>query len=324
MMTEEFKKIAALVDAGRRFLVAAHLNPDGDAIGSSLALALAMEKMGKDVVVYNRDATPFQFAGMASAERIVNTLESEAPFDAAFVLDCSELERVGAGFLDMVTTEVWVNIDHHLTNKTFADYSVIDSNACSTGYLVYQLLKELDVEIDLDMAENIYTTILFDTGSFHYSNATSEAFSAAGDMVALGVSPWSVANKVFENQPQGRIQLLSHVLNTLKVERGGKIASVLVTQEMMKETGTGPDSTDGFVNYPRSIEGVEVAFLIRETGSDEYKISYRSKGTVNVAEAAQTFGGGGHRNAAGYVINGDIAIVSAKAVDALKAVMEKA
>jgi len=323
-MTEELKKIAAVIEGGSRFLVAAHINPDGDAIGSSLALALAMEKMGKDVVVYNRDAVPFQFAGMASAERVVGSLEGEAPFDAAFVLDCAELERVGTGFFDMVTTDTWVNIDHHLTNKTFADYSVIDSSACSTGYLVYQLLKLLDVEIDLDIAENIYTTILFDTGSFHYSNATSEAFSAAGDMVALGVSPWNVANRVYENQPQGRIQLLSHVLNTLKVEGDGKIASVMVTQEMMKETSTGPDATDGFVNYPRSIEGVEAAFLIRETGKDEYKVSYRSKGTVNVAEAAQTFGGGGHRNAAGCVINGDIAYVRSRAVDALKAVMEKA
>ena len=322
-MAEEFKKIAAIIGAGKRFLIASHLNPDGDAIGSSLALALALEKMGKDVVVYNRDALPFQFAKMASAERIVRSLEGEPPFDAAFVLDCAELERVGSGFSEMVTTDTWVNIDHHLTNKTFADYSVIDSSACSTGYLVYQLLKLLDVEIDADIAENIYTTILFDTGSFHYSNATSEAFSAAGDMVALGVSPWAVANKVFENQPQGRIQLLSHVLNTLKVERGGEIASVLVTQEMMKETGTGPDATDGFVNYPRSIEGVEVAFLIRETGKDEYKISYRSKGNINVAKAAQTFGGGGHRNAAGCVIDGDIALVSSKAVDALKAVMER-
>ena len=323
-MTEEFKKIAAVIEAGRRFLVAAHINPDGDAIGSSLALALSLEKMGKEVVVYNRDAVPFQFTGMPSAERIVRTLEGEASFDAAFVLDCSELERVGSGFSDMVNTDTWVNIDHHLTNKTFADHSVIDSSACSAGYLVYQLVKLLGIEIDLDIAENIYTTILFDTGSFHYSNAGSEAFSAAGDMVALGVSPWDVANKVFENQPQGRIQLLSHVLNTLKVERGGKIASVLVTQEMMKETATGPDATDGFVNYPRSIEGVEVAFLIRETGKDEYKISYRSKGSVNVAEAAQTFGGGGHRNAAGCVIKGDITSVSSRAVEAVKTVMEKA
>ncbi len=323
-MTEEFKKIAAVIEAGKRFLLAAHINPDGDAIGSSLALALALEKMGKDVVVYNRDTVPFQFAGMASAGRIVNTLEGEAPFDAAFVLDCAELERVGVGFFDMVNTDIWVNIDHHLTNKTFADYSVIDSSACSTGYLVYQLLKVLEIEIDLDIAENIYTTILFDTGSFHYSNATSEAFSAAGDMIALGVSAWGVANKVFENQPQGRVQLLSHVLNTLKLEGSGEIASVMVTKEMMKETGTGPEATDGFVNYPRSIEGVKVAFLIRETGKDEYKISYRSKGLVNVAEAAQTFGGGGHRNAAGCVINGDIASVSSKAVDALKAVMDRA
>ena len=318
-------KIEAIVNeiiSGERFLIASHLNPDGDAIGSSLALALALEKMGKEVVVYNRDPLPYQFGFLSSSERIVNSLEDEAAFDATFVVDCSEPERVGEQFSQMVSTKKWINVDHHLTNEYFADISFIDKDACSTGYLVYQILKELPVELTKDIAENIYTTILVDTGSFRYSNANNDAFKVAGEMVALGVSPWDVANKIYENQPQARIELLTAVLNTLKVEDGGEIASVVVTRDMMEKSGTGPDATDGFVNYPRSIEGVEVAFLVREVGEDLYKISFRSKGNINVAQVSQSFGGGGHRNAAGCVIKGSLTDVRISTANAVAKVLD--
>lgn len=316
-MNTNIEPIIKEIVSGERFLVASHLNPDGDAIGSSLALALALEKMGKEVVVYNHDPLPYQFGFLCSSERIVNSLEGEGVFDAAFVVDCSELKRVDESFSQMVSTKKWINVDHHLTNECFADISYIEKEACSTGYLVYQIIKELPIEMTKDIAENIYTTILVDTGSFRYSNASNEAFKVAGEMVALGVSPWNVANNVYENQPQARIELLTDVLNTLKVEAGGEIASVVVTRGMMEKSGTDSDATDGFVNYPRSIEGIEVAFLIREIGEDIYKISFRSKGKINVAQVSQGFGGGGHRNAAGCVIKGsleDVRLSTANAV----------
>lgn len=316
-MQDRIKKIVQIITEGEHFLVASHLNPDGDAIGSSLALALALEEMDKEVVVYNHDHVPFQFDFLPSADRIVKEIPKDAAFDAAFVLDCSEPDRVGKDFETSVSTKSWINIDHHLTNEEFADVTMLDSTACATGFLVYQLIKALPVKLTKEIAENIYTTILVDTGSFRYSNATNEAFSAAGEMVDLGVSPWDVANKVYENQPHGRLKLLNHVLDTLNVVEDGKIATVVVTEEMMKETGTDSDATDGFVNYPRSIEGVEVAVMIREIGTDEYKISYRSKGKVNVAEAAQKFNGGGHRNAAGCVIKGKMNEVRSRAIQAV-------
>ena len=213
-MKDKIEQIINEINSGKRFLVATHLNPDGDAIGSALALALALEKMGKEVIVYNRDPVPYQLRFLSSSGRIVHSLEGAGIFDVAFVVDCAELERVHKKFSQMVSAKMWINIDHHLTNESFADISFIDKNACSTGYLVYQIIKALPVELTKEMAENIYTTILVDTGSFRYSNTSNEAFKTAGEMIALGVSPWNVANNIYENQPQVRIELLTNVLNT--------------------------------------------------------------------------------------------------------------
>lgn len=316
-MKEAIEGIVKAIESGSRFLVTSHINPDGDAIGSVLALSLAIRGMGKEAVAYNVDGVPYQFSFLPMADELVSKLEGDTSFDAVFVMDCAELERVEEGFIEKVSAKLWINIDHHLTNSGFADISLLDRDACSTGYLVYEVIKALPVGITREIAENIYTTIIVDTGSFRYSNATEEAFRAAGEMVALGVSPWHVANMVYENQPRGRVKLLNMVLDTLGVSDGGKVASVVVTREMMEKTGTGADATDGFVNYPRSIEGVEVAVLVRETGDDEYKVSYRSKGNVNVAEVAGSFGGGGHRNAAGCVLKGELSDVRRRAVAAV-------
>ncbi len=320
-MTSKIEAIAARIKEGNRFLIASHLNPDGDAIGASLALALALKAMGKEVVTYNRDSVPYQFLFLKGADRITSELNPDDSFDAVFVLDCSELERVEKTFGERVKTKCWINIDHHLTNKTFADISIIDKDACSTGYLVYLLIEALPVELTIEIAENIYTTIIFDTGSFRYSNSTKEAFRVAGELVGLGVSPWEVAHRIYENQPLGRIKLLSKVLETLHISGEGKVASVTVSLKMMEETNTGHDATDGFVNYPRSIEGVEVAMQIRETGNNVYKLSCRSKGTVNVAAMAERYGGGGHRNAAGCVMKGTLEEVRKEAHSVVDAIV---
>ncbi|MDT8317643.1 MAG: bifunctional oligoribonuclease/PAP phosphatase NrnA [bacterium] len=317
-MTRKLDQVVDFIQKNKRFLVASHLNPDGDAIGSTLALAMALMKMGKNVVAYNGNCVPYQYKHLPGADLIVNTIVSESRFDAVFVLDCSEPQRVGPDFKRSLSTKEWINIDHHLSNETFTDLSYIDTTACSTGYLVYNLIKRLPLEIERDIAENIYTTIVTDTGSFRYSNSNIEAFAAASELVALGVSPWDVANKIYESQPIERVKLLSFVLETLEHSTTGAVASIVVTKDMMDRAGIGHEATDGFVNYPRSIEGVEVAFLVREIGEKRYKISYRSKGKVNVAAVAEEFGGGGHRNAAGCVMEGELSDVRNRASEALE------
>ncbi len=317
-MNETIDSIVKIIVSGDCFIVASHMNPDGDAIGSTLALSLAMEALGKKVIPYNIDGMPFQYKSLPMADKLQSVFDADLTYDAVFVLDCSELERIGSDVAGSVRCKKWINIDHHLTNKTFADLTLIDKSACSTGYLVYKLILSLPVEISKDIATNIYTTILADTGSFRYSNATVEAFTVAGELVSMGVSPWEVAAMLYENQPRARINLLTKSLNTLEIESGGKVASMMVDLDMLRDTGTSHDATDGFINYARSIEGVEVAVFFRQINADEYKVSFRSKGRVNVAEVAMEFGGGGHKNAAGCLIKGDIGEVRKIALTAAK------
>jgi len=182
-MIETLDNIVRVIESGNRFLVTSHENPDGDAIGSTLALSLAIEAMGKEVIPYNLDSVPFQYKLLPMANRLATSFDPNVSFDAVFILDCSEISRVGKDFAASARCERWINVDHHLTNETFADISLIDKSACSTGYLIYQLLLRLPIEISKDMATNIYATILADTGSFRYSNATEEAFKVdKGDL----------------------------------------------------------------------------------------------------------------------------------------------
>jgi len=286
------------------FVLATHIDPDGDAIGSSLALAATLLKMGKRVVVYDQDPVPYMFRFLPGAETFTTVLPENETFDLLVLLDCSEPQRSGASLAEFSNYRRLACIDHHLTNEHFADINLIDSQASATAELVYEVITRLTPDFTRETAINIYTGILTDTGSFHYANATPRAFAVAGEMVNRGVDPWLVAQHVYESEPLSRLQLLGMVLQTLTLSPDGKAACVVVTREMYDQTGTNAEHTDRLVNYPRSIAGVEVAFLLREKESNYYKLSFRSRGRVNVATLAQEFGGGGHKNAAGCYLRG--------------------
>ncbi len=306
-------EIVAALRAGRRFLVASHVTPEGDTIGSQLALCLALQDMGKSVVAYNQDPIPRNIRFLPYAENIVNQIDPEATFDAAIVVDSADLSRVGPAFGAVLPRcGTLINVDHHKTNTGFGDLCFNDPNASATGEVVYRLLKAIPVTITHEIAVNLYVTILTDTGSFHYTNSTPEAFRIAGELVSLGVRPWSVAEKIYESNPAARLRLLARVLDTLEVPPPGTIASITVTRAALEAAGCTADLTDGFINFPRSIEGVEVAIMYREEGPGLYKVSFRSRGNVDVAAIASQFGGGGHRNAAGCVVAGSLAEVKAK------------
>ncbi len=296
--------LVAAFSQGESFLLATHVNPDGDAVGSSLALAIALRQLGKRVVVYDQDPVPYMFRFLPGREMFTTRLPVGEEFDFLVLLDCSDPSRSGPGLAGFSAYRRLACIDHHLTNDHFADLNLIDSQASATAELVYEVVSRLVSDLNYDLAVNIYAGILTDTGSFHYANATPRAFAIAGKMVALGVDPWQVAQHVYESEPASRLQLLGLVLQTLQISPGGKAACVVVTAEMYARTGTNAEHTDRLVNYPRSIAGVEVAFLLREVDKDYYKLSFRSRGNVNVAALAQEFGGGGHKNAAGCHLHG--------------------
>jgi phosphoesterase RecJ-like protein len=299
--------ILPILRHGNRFLVASHENPDGDAIASTLALANALREMGKEVVAYNRDGVPNDYHFLPGWERVVTSVPAEARFDAGFVLDAGELRRAGSWIRGATAT--LVNIDHHPHSENFGEIYWVDEQASATGVMVYRLLQATGWPISLDVATCLYTTILSDTGSFRYSNADPEAFRVAGEMVALGVNPWSISSGLYESQEESRLRLLGLALPTLDVAPCGTFAAITVTEEMLARTGCRPEHTDRFINYPRSIRGVEVAIFFRQVGPDRYKVGFRSKGRIDVGALSREFGGGGHHNAAGAVLSGSLPAV---------------
>jgi len=289
---------------GTRFLIVSHQNPDGDAIGSSLALASGLAALGKHCDILNVDGVPMNLSWLPLAEQVHLFPDEGATYDGVVLLDCGTAERTGFGEGILGQGRAVVNIDHHPGNSLFGGANLVDPDACATAELVYQVLQELPAPIGFSAATAIYTGILTDTGCFRFSNTNERAFEIASCMVAKGVDPSWVSQMVFDQQPVARLRLLSRVMETLDLSPRDKAASVVVTQTMFRETHTGAEDVEGFVNYPRSICGVEVGLLFREEAAERYRIALRSKGRVDVSRIAREFGGGGHHNAAGATVNG--------------------
>jgi phosphoesterase RecJ-like protein len=313
------QKINELIQQHQSFVVASHASPDGDALSSTLALYNALKKIGKDVVAFNLDPVPQDLKFLPGSDEVVNSLPENVTFDVGFVLDAGELKRAGSHLSEHC--RCLVNIDHHPFSEEFGVINYVDEQAAATGVMIYRLLKEMDFPIDHPVALCIYTAILSDTGSFRYSNANREAFQVAGDMVDLGINPWDVASGLYESQEEIRLQLLGLALQTLKVSACGRYAALTVSEEMLARTGAAPEHTDRFVNYPRSIQGVEVALFFREINKKEFKVGFRSKGAVDVGALAREFGGGGHHNAAGALVSGDADAVRQKVFSRLDQIL---
>ncbi len=302
-LNQSIDEFADFVDRHARFVVVAHESPDGDAVGSTLAMANVLAEQGKEVVVYNQDPVPYNFQFLPGANRWQTDLGDEGPFDATIVLDCCEPSRLGPDFPDAGWGEEVAVVDHHKTwDSEFADVYVRDVEAAATGEILYRFASRFG-EPSMDVAENLYCCMMTDTGSFRYSNTSRTAFRIAGELVEIGVEPWKMTSEIYENQPRERLELLCDVLGTLSMSSCGRLAFLRVDQEMVDDVGSDEDLTDGFINYARSIRGVEVATQLRERDDGVWRISFRSRGRVDVSRLAEEYGGGGHHNAAGCVID---------------------
>lgn len=319
-MRGDLSAICRVLREKDRFLVACHENPEGDAIGSELALALALRKMGKTATVLNADPVPGNLLFLPGADTVVFEADGSG-YDVAVVLDCGSPERTGRVAPELRKCPLLVNIDHHRTNGDRGELSLVDPDAAATGLLIHRVLSAMGYDIGLDVATNIYVAILTDTGSFHYGSSSPEAFEVAGEMVRRGVDPWAVAERVYETQSAQRLRLLGRVLGSLEISAGGKVASITTMRETLREFASGKDALEGFINYPRSIVGVEVAVSFREEEGGVFRVSFRSKGRVDVSAVAARFGGGGHRNAAGCTVPGSLPDVKKKVLEALSAVL---
>ncbi|MDD5761868.1 MAG: bifunctional oligoribonuclease/PAP phosphatase NrnA [bacterium] len=319
-MRGDLSAICRVLREKDRFLVACHENPEGDAIGSELALALALRKMGKTATVLNADPVPANLLFLPGAGTVVFE-EDGSKYDVAVVVDCGSPERTGRVGRELRKCPLLVNIDHHRTNGDLGELALVDPDAAATGLLIHRVLSAMGYEIGLDVATNIYVAVLTDTGSFHYGSSSPEAFEVAGEMVRRGVDPWAVAEQVYETQSALRLRLLGRVLDSLEVAADGRVACITTMLEDLREFASGKDALEGFINYPRSIVGAEVAVSFREEEGGVFRVSFRSKGRVDVSAVAARFGGGGHRNAAGCTVPGTLAGVKDRVLEALAAVM---
>jgi len=316
-MRNDLERIVRLFRERDRFLIACHENPEGDAIGSELALALALRKTGKTATVLNSDPVPENLKFLPGADTVVFDGDGDG-YEVAVVLDCGSPERTGRVGAELRKCPLTVNIDHHVTNGRHGEVCLVDPEAAATGVLVYRVLDAMGVPIDPEIAVNLYVSILTDTGSFHYSNANPEAFEIAAEMVRRGVDPWSVSEQVYETRSRESIGLLGRVLSSLETSPSGKMAAITTMRKDLEDFRARKDSLEGFINYPRSIAGVEVAVAFREEGDREFRVSFRSKGRVDVARVAAAFGGGGHRNAAGCTVTGTLSEAKRRVFAALE------
>ena len=297
--------IAVILDVlrkGERFLVCSHARPDGDAVGSVLAMGMLLEQMGKRVDMVTADRVPTMYCGLPGADSIRHALYVYGPYDAVILLECDGIERAGLRGLEDFFL---INIDHHLTGRPYAQLNWIDHGAASVGELVYRLVKAVGATVTDAMATCLYTTVLTDTGGFTYGTVKESTFAVAKELVHAGADPLSIAREICYSATMSKVLLLGAALNNLK--REGRLAWLWVTHQDMVRTCAAEEDCEGIVNVAVGIAGVEVAIFLRELPEKRIRISLRSKGKVNVASISKRLGGGGHGNAAGSTLDGPLA-----------------
>lgn len=291
------EEIARFLTPLRRILITSHERPDGDSIGSQLGAALALEQLGKTVEVVNRDPHPPNYRSLPGVERIRLGETVRGDFDCVLVLECGSFERTGVRGLDRFPA---VNIDHHPVNDSYGILNWIDPSFAAVAQMVLPVLKLMGARITPEIASNLYTGILTDTGGFRFANTTPDALRAAAELVEFGANPATIAEEVLNRQSESRLRLLAGLLASLKRDPSGQLAWVTMEQRLFRESGAAPNDTEGLVNYPMSVEGVRACAIFREEPDGAWRISLRSKGDLDIGQVAQSFGGGGHRNAAGF------------------------
>ncbi len=303
-----------------KILIFTHENPDGDGIGSMLALCSFLKKKGKNVVCGMKDPVPHIYDFLPHAGEI-KELPLDEEFDLAILVDAAGTFRAGVP----IKAKEIIRIDHHIGGNIESEYDYVDPSAPSTTTVLGKILRQWDEKlIDKEIAMCLYTGLLTDTGSFRYNNVNKETFHFAEFLVEKGVNPNYMSTMIFERNKPTTIFLLKEVLSTLELHEHGKIASMVVKREFLEKTGAEEEETEGFVNFARSIDGMEVAFImIQKPDKETWRVSLRGKGKVNVQQIAKRLGGGGHKDAAGCRLKGSEKEVKEKILEAIKEEMEK-
>ncbi len=314
-------QVVELIENKDSFGITTHIKPDGDGVGSSLGLCWLLRSLGKSAEVIVRGDIPVSYRSLPGADGIRDVETLDKQYDAVFVIECSDLERPGIKGLENQFT---VNIDHHATSAHFGTINWIDSTASAVGEMIFNLCKAIGGRVTREIAECVYMALVTDTGSFHFSNTTDRTLKVASELIKAGAKPATISEAVYNNYPWSRIELMRQVLGTVRRDESGKVAMLRQTLEMRKIASAVDGDNNGFVNIPLAAREVLAVVYMREVGPDEYRVSLRSKGDINVAKVAEKFGGGGHRNAAGLRVEGVWDVKERELVEAVADAVEKA
>ena len=315
-MPEILGNIQTQLERSRNILITAHLNPDGDTVGSQLALAEALDSLGRTVRIINHDAVPPVYCFLPGSERIEQDKKVNAPFDLAFVLECAKKERTGLQGLEPPVPVI--NIDHHPGNTLYGDINWVDPTAGAVGQMIYELIQFLQIPLTQEMATNLYTAIYTDTGAFNFSNTSADVLRTCGDLLDHEISPTEIADHLRENTSFQKMLLLGQVLSTLEQDESGSIVWLTMTRRAFEESGAAHADTEGLIDYTRRIVGVRVALFFKEIGEREIRISFRSSDNHDVSSFAAQFGGGGHKHAAACTLYEDLASARKRLISAAR------
>jgi bifunctional oligoribonuclease and PAP phosphatase NrnA len=294
-------EILSAIRSRQRFVLSSHARPDGDSIGSQLAMAYALQALGKQVTIVNKDAAPAPIMAFPGVPTIQIADQVTGDFDAAIIMECGELTRPGVAGLDKFFL---INIDHHPGNTGYGQINWFDATAAACGEMVFTLIEALGVPLSPEIASHVYLAILTDTGSFHYSGITPRTFDICRQCLEAGVDPVLVARNIYDTNNMGRLKLFGAVLSAMRIDPSGQIAIVYLDHEMARAAGGTYEDTEGLVNLPLSVKEILAVVFFKRSQGDEFRVSVRSKGNIDVGSVAKEFGGGGHKNAAGCTVTG--------------------
>jgi phosphoesterase RecJ-like protein len=314
MTANSIAEIRDAIFQRQRFVITSHARPDGDAIGSQLAMAYALRQLGKDVQLVDKDPTPPQFQTLPGVRDIQVSSTVHGQFDAAIVMECGDLSRTG---VDGFEKYFVINIDHHPGNKNFGAINWFDERAAACGEMVFDVIEALGVELTVEIATHVYVTILTDTGGFHFSHITPRTFEICRRCTEAGAQPEAIARAIYDSSTMGRLRLMGEVLHNLEFEAGGRAAIAALTLQLLQDTGATHEDSDGLINLPLTVKEIQAVAFFKEIAPGHFRISLRSKGDVDVNRGASRFGGGGHKNAAGCSLDGPYVDVRRKLVDEL-------
>jgi bifunctional oligoribonuclease and PAP phosphatase NrnA len=320
----KFEQIGQALREGGRFAVLSHVRPDGDALGSQLALGLSLKRLGKDVRIWNEEGMLEKYSFLPSANLLTKPPADPEDVDVAIALDTAIQNRLGTALPAVRSAKVWINIDHHPSNPGYGDLVYINPKAPATGQILFELIRSEKLPIDTAIAENLYVAISTDTGSFQYPNTTARTFEMAAELVRAGVDVGRVSQLTYENYPRRRAELLRDLLGTMRFEANDRVASFSLSLATAKKLGVLPEDNEGLIDHLRAIHGVIVAVFFEELADGKVRVSMRSKREkVNVCAICEKFGGGGHVLAAGARLPGTLAEVEKKILEEVRDVVRR-